>query len=141
MQRSLTIRECAAATGVTPDTLRYYEKIGLLTRVPRQRNGHRRFGEEELRWIIFLRKLHATGMPIRRMQQYARLLRRGDSTVAERRALLEAHREEVRARLRELSQNLEMIEKKIAIYAAAARGPELPVSEARKVAARAVNAR
>src|SRR4051794_37261500 len=47
VSRALSIRECAQATGVTSDTLRYYEKIGLLSRVPRERNGHRRFGEAE----------------------------------------------------------------------------------------------
>lgn len=116
MEKALTIRACAVATGVTPDTLRYYEKIGLLARVPRERNGHRRFGENEVRWITFLRRLHDTGMPIRHMQQYARLLRHGDATTAERRALLERHRQEVRARMRTLSENLRMIEKKIRHY-------------------------
>jgi DNA-binding transcriptional MerR regulator len=119
MEKSLTIQQCAVATGVSPDTLRYYEKIGLLARVPRQKNGHRRFGDEELRWIVFLRRLHATGMPIRRMQQYARLMRRGESTMAERRALLEAHREEVLERMAALSENLRMIEKKIRLLRSA----------------------
>jgi len=123
---TLTIRACAEATGVTPDTLRYYEKIGLLPRVPRERNGHRRFGDDEVRWITFLRRLHATGMPIRHMQQYARLLRRGDGTMAERRALLERHRREVRDRLMALEENLRMIEKKIAHYDSACAGVPAP---------------
>jgi DNA-binding transcriptional MerR regulator len=116
VEKALTIGACAVATGVTPDTLRYYEKIGLLARVPRERNGHRRFGDDEVRWITFLRRLRDTGMPIRHMQQYARLLRQGDSTVSDRRALLERHRHEVRARMRALSENLRMIEKKIRHY-------------------------
>jgi DNA-binding transcriptional MerR regulator len=125
VEKPLSIRACAAATGVTPDTLRYYEKIGLLSRVPRERNGHRRFGDDEVRWITFLRRLHDTGMPIRHMQQYARLLRQGDSTTTDRRALLERHRQEVRARMRQLSENLRMIEKKIRHYDAlgGAAGP------------------
>ena len=122
---SLTIRACAEATGVTPDTLRYYEKIGLLPRVPRERNGHRRFGDDEVRWITFLRRLHTTGMPIRHMQQYARLVRRGDGTMAERRALLERHRREVRQRMEALEENLRMIEKKIAHYDSACAGGPL----------------
>lgn len=126
MTSTLTIRACAEATGVTPDTLRYYEKIGLLPRVPRERNGHRRFGEAEVRWITFLRRLHATGMPIRHMQQYARLARRGDGTMDERRALLARHRDEVRERLQALGENLRMIEKKIALYETACAGPPVP---------------
>lgn len=117
MDKLLTIRECAAATGTTADTLRYYEKIGLLTRVPRERNGHRRFGDDEVRWITFLRRLHDTGMPIRHMLQYARLLRRGDGTIAERRALLKLHRDDIRERMATLSEHLRMIEKKIRLYA------------------------
>jgi DNA-binding transcriptional MerR regulator len=123
IDKPLTIAECAAATGTTPDTLRYYEKIGLLARVPRERNGHRRFGEAEVRFVTFLRRLHDTGMPIRHMQQYARLLRRGDPTIAERRALLLLHREDIRSRMATLAEHLRMIEKKIRIYAVA--GAEL----------------
>jgi DNA-binding transcriptional MerR regulator len=119
MEPSLTIRECAAATGTTPDTLRYYEKIGLLSGISRQRNGHRSFSAADVRWITFLRRLHDTGMPIRHMQQYARLARRGDSTVSERQALLETHRNELRQRMALLSEHLEMIERKIGMYASA----------------------
>ena len=118
LEKPLTIAECAAATGTTPDTLRYYEKIGLLARVPRERNGHRRFGEAEVRFVTFLRRLHDTGMPIRHMQQYARLLRRGDTTFAERRALLQLHRDDIRRRMSTLAEHLRMIEKKIRIYGA-----------------------
>jgi len=119
MELSLSIRECAAATNTTPDTLRYYEKIGLLSRISRQGNGHRRFNADDVRWITFLRRLHDTGMPIRHMRQYAKLVRRGDATMAERRALLETHRDELRRRVALMSEHLQMIEKKIRSYAGA----------------------
>jgi DNA-binding transcriptional MerR regulator len=134
VDKPLTIAECAAATGTTPDTLRYYEKIGLLARIPRERNGHRRFGEAEVRFVTFLRRLHDTGMPIRHMQQYARLLRRGDTTFAERRALLQLHRDDIRRRMATLSEHLRMIEKKIRSYRAA--GPELKAGKLGASAAR-----
>jgi DNA-binding transcriptional MerR regulator len=132
MSERLTIRECAAATGTSPDTLRYYEKIGLLTRIARARNGHRSFSADDVRWITFLRRLHATGMPIRHMLQYARLVRRGESTVSERRALLETHRNELRSRVAALSEHLTMIERKIRFYSSAEpsslnRAPGSPV--------------
>ncbi len=114
--RPLSIREVAAMTEVTVHTLRYYERIGLLAGVPRSESGHRRYREDDVRWVIFLRKMHATGMPIRGMQEYARLLRRGPSTARERRLLLEAHRAEVKAQIAGLQANLDMIEKKIAFY-------------------------
>jgi DNA-binding transcriptional MerR regulator len=137
VERALTIAECAAATGTTPDTLRYYEKIGLLARSPRERNGHRRFGDAEVRFVTFLRRLHDTGMPIRHMQQYARLLRRGDSTFAERRALLQLHRDDIRRRMATLEEHLRMIEKKIRIYGAPRAEPEPRKKPAANVAGRA----
>ncbi|HWL85853.1 MAG TPA: MerR family transcriptional regulator [Polyangiaceae bacterium] len=111
-----TIREVAQRTGVTEHTLRYYERIGLLAGVPRAASGHRRYGEDEVRWVVFLRKIHQTGMPIRRMLEYAQLLRRGDSTIRDRRLLLEDHRKEVEARMIELRANLELIDFKISLY-------------------------
>jgi len=123
MPERLTIRECAAATGTTPDTLRYYEKIGLISQVARQRNGHRSFSADDVRWISFLRRLHDTGMPIRHMLQYARLVRRGESTVGQRRALLETHRNELRNRVALLSEHLTMIERKIRSYSGSEPAP------------------
>jgi DNA-binding transcriptional MerR regulator len=113
---SLTIAEVAAATGTSAHTLRYYERIGLIQPVARAQSGHRRYGPDEVRWVEFLRKLHATGMPIRRMLAYAALVRRGDSTIAERRAVLEAHRNDVAAKLAEQQVHLAIIEKKVRLY-------------------------
>jgi DNA-binding transcriptional MerR regulator len=112
----MTIREVASATGVSAHTLRYYERIGLMLPVPRAASGHRRYGPAEIRWIEFLRKMHATGMPIQRMLEYARLVKRGDSSATPRRLLLEAHRREVVAKIDELKANLELIDKKIRMY-------------------------
>jgi DNA-binding transcriptional MerR regulator len=67
-------------------------------------------------WVVVCTKLRATGMPIRRIREYAELVRAGDGNEAERLALLEAHREEVRERLREVRRNLELIDYKIGLY-------------------------
>jgi DNA-binding transcriptional MerR regulator len=112
----LTIREAAAKTGITGHTLRYYERIGLVQPVARARSGHRRYGEGDLRWLELLKKLHATDMSIRKMLEYARLARRGDSTVAARRALLDAHRLDVEAKLEKLRSTHALIKKKLAAY-------------------------
>ncbi|MFT3772705.1 MAG: MerR family transcriptional regulator [Minicystis sp.] len=112
----LTIAEVAAATGTSAHTLRYYERIGLIRPVSRARSGHRRYGPDDVRWVEFLRKLQGTGMPIRRMLAYAALARRGDATITERRALLEAHRDDVAAKLAEQQVHLAGIEKKVQMY-------------------------
>jgi DNA-binding transcriptional MerR regulator len=118
----MTIREVAAKTGITTHTLRYYERIGLVQPVPRARSGHRRYGEAELRWIDLLKKLHATDMPIRKMLEYARLARRGEATIAARRALLDAHRLDVEAKLVHLKATLATITRKLASYDRALAG-------------------
>ena len=112
----LTIAEAAAEAGVSVHTLRYYERAGLLTPIERNGSGHRRFSPEDLEWIVVCTRLRATGMPIRRIRQYADLVRAGDGNEAERLALLEAHREEVRERLREVRRHLELIDCKIDLY-------------------------
>src|SRR4051794_23386341 len=94
---ALTIREVSAKTGMTTHTLRYYERIGLMMPVTRTHSGHRRYGTDDVRWIELLGRLHASGMPIRRMLEFARLMRRGD--VAGRRTLLDAHRLELEAKV------------------------------------------
>ena len=116
MADGLSIREVSTRTGITTHTLRYYERIGLVPSIPRARSGHRRYGESDLQWLDLLKRLHATDMPIRRMLEYARLARRGDSTVRERRELLEAHRLDVEARLTHLQATLDLIRKKLKLY-------------------------
>ncbi|WP_346774645.1 MerR family transcriptional regulator [Cellulomonas sp. IC4_254] len=116
--RTLTIAEAAAATGLTPYTLRYYERDGLLLdAVERASSGHRRYTERDLGWIHLLTRLRATGMPIREIREYADLVRQGEGTEPERMALLQAHRDAVRAQLAEVTEHLAAIEMKIDVYA------------------------
>jgi DNA-binding transcriptional MerR regulator len=112
----LPIGEAATASGVSAHTLRYYERAGLLPPIGRESNGHRLYSEADLAWIEVLTKLRRTGMPIRRMRQYAALAFEGDSTNAQRLALLEAHRDCVRKELAELKQNLAFVEYKVEMY-------------------------
>jgi DNA-binding transcriptional MerR regulator len=116
MTTALTISGAARASGVSAHTLRYYERAGLLDPVDRAASGHRRYAEEDLARIQFLTKLRSTGMPIRQIREYAELMRRGDDTHEARLALLEAHRDAVRAHLAETERNLELIDYKIGYY-------------------------
>ncbi|MCX6401724.1 MAG: MerR family transcriptional regulator [Propionibacteriales bacterium] len=113
----LTIAEAAATLGLTSDTLRYYEKDGLLLRpVPRSSSGHRRYDESDLRWIVLVTRLRATGMPIRDVRRYADLVRAGDGNELPRLELLQAHREQVLQQLAEVTSHLGAIDHKIGIY-------------------------
>jgi DNA-binding transcriptional MerR regulator len=113
----LTISDAAEAAGVTTHTLRYYERAGLmLERVGRTAATHRRYTGPEVNWVILLGRLRATGMPIRRMREYADLVRAGEGNERERLELLEAHRAEVLAQLEEVQRSLAAIEAKIDYY-------------------------
>ncbi|WP_244929740.1 MerR family transcriptional regulator [Nocardioides sp. W7] len=114
---SLSIAEAAERTGLTPDTLRYYERDGLLIRpVRRSASGHRQYDDDALRWIEMVNRLRATGMPIRDVRRYAELVRAGDGNEEERLALLQAHRQQVLAQLAEVQRHLGAIDMKIGIY-------------------------
>ena len=112
-----TIAEAAELTGLTPDTLRYYERDGLMLRaVGRSATGHRRYTDSDLRWIELLNCLRGTGMPIRDVRRYAELVRAGDGTEQARLDLLRAHRLQVLAQLAEVQEHLGAIDRKIGIY-------------------------
>jgi DNA-binding transcriptional MerR regulator len=113
----LSISDAADLTGLSAHTLRYYERAGLmLDRVNRAPSSHRRYTEEEIRWVTLLTKMRSTGMPIRRLREYADLVRAGEGNELERLELLEAHRAAVLAQLDAMRANLEAIEFKIALY-------------------------
>lgn len=112
----LTIEQVAQRSGLSAHTLRYYERVGLLAPIGRASSGHRRYAAHDLAWLEFLTRLRATGMPIRHMQRFADLRRRGDATLAERRALLEEHQRAVQAHIDDLQRNLEAITTKIMDY-------------------------
>lgn len=114
---SLTITEAAERTGLTAHTLRYYERDGLLLHaVDRAPSGHRRYTEDDLRWIDMVTCLRATGMPIRDVRRYAALVREGGGNETARLDLLLAHRELVERQLAEVSAHLRAIDRKVALY-------------------------
>jgi len=113
----LSIAQAAERCGLSPDTLRYYERDGLMLRaVGRSASGHRRYTEQDLRWIEMVTRLRATGMPIRDVRRYADLVRRGDGNEHDRLELLRAHRMQVLAQLAEVQEHLGAIDAKIGIY-------------------------
>ena len=131
MSESLTISDAAERAGLTSHTIRYYEGAGLLPRVGRATSGHRRFSEGDVAWAIFISRLRATGMPIRRIKEYVDLFKEGPSTEGARLALLEDHRDTVLERMDEISRNLALIELKIDMYKKSSQiMPALPVSTA-----------
>ncbi|HTN61773.1 MAG TPA: MerR family transcriptional regulator [Devosia sp.] len=113
----MKIGELAKRSGLSAHTIRYYERIGLLPYADRNQSGQRDYDASILIWMEFLDRLRATGMPIRNMLHYAALRERGVGTGAERRTLLEQHRERVRAHVAEMQACLLVLDTKIAGYA------------------------
>ncbi|THF88507.1 MerR family transcriptional regulator [Deinococcus sp. KSM4-11] len=110
-----SIREAAAFLGVSPHTLRYYDRDGLLT-VPRDPTGERRYGAQELGFLKFLIYLRGTGMGMAGLREYAALAREGEGTVEARRQLLIRHEAQVAAQLNDMHRALDAIREKIARY-------------------------
>jgi DNA-binding transcriptional MerR regulator len=108
--------QVAEQTGFSLDTLRYYERIGLLDGIERNSGGQRVFTEGDVAWLRILRCLRDTGMPIQRMVRYAELARGGDETVGERLDVLREHDREIDEKIAHLLGEQEHIRGKIAYY-------------------------
>lgn len=116
MAEHLTIGKMAQQCGLTSHTLRYYERIGLIQSVARGADGHHRYSVQDIAWVSFITRLKATGMPISRMLEFAAFRRDGDHTVSARRAMLEAHMDNVRSHIRELESCLAALQDKVSDY-------------------------
>ncbi len=124
-----SIGEVAVRTGVSADTLRYYERAGLMPEVERNDGGRRVYSEDDCGWIVFIRRLRATAMPIGEIARYAALVRDDVATPAERRAVLEVHRDRVRDAIGELTDALAILDRKIDHYDGAERGTDVGCSD------------
>lgn len=112
----MKISEVAERSGLSIDTLRFYEKIGLIEPPPRDDAGRRDYPQEVLGWLRFLHQLNATGMKQADRIRYARLRAQGPATYGIRREMLEAHRAEIARRLAELEDTLALMDRKVALY-------------------------
>ena len=112
MTMTRTIQRAAAETGLTADTLRYYERIGILPGIGRSESGHRRFTDDDMGWIKLVQCLRATGMPLEDLHRYAELVQEGEDTAGERLALLEAHKARIQSEMGELAIALDLVERK-----------------------------
>ncbi|AEV83366.1 MerR family transcriptional regulator [Actinoplanes sp. SE50] len=114
----LSIGEIARRTGLTIDTLRFYERAGLLTRpVERDAAGRRVYHQEDEGWLEICTNLRSTGMPLSEIKRFADLVRAGAGNEGERLALLQEHRERVDEQIRRLQKFREVIDYKVAVYA------------------------
>ncbi|MEW2352822.1 MerR family transcriptional regulator [Spirillospora sp. NPDC029432] len=128
--------ETAEKSGFSIDTLRYYEKIGLLARIARDASGRRVFSDDDLAWLGMLRCLRETGMPIAEMLRYSELVRGGEATLRERIELLQEHDRRVEDQIARLRSQQGQIKWKIDLYRGRAGTGAGAVAGARVSAAR-----
>ena len=112
----MTIAEVSRKYGISADTLRYYERIGLIPPVPRTRGGLRDYGEESCGWIQLMKCMRAAGVQIEALIEYVDLFQQGDATLDARKALLVEQRDQLVSRMAEMQASLDLLNQKIDRY-------------------------
>ncbi|WP_336765317.1 MerR family transcriptional regulator [Paenibacillus sp. USHLN196] len=120
-----SIREAANLTGLTEDTIRYYEKVGLLPYAERKANGHRQYSKDHILGIIFLTRLKATGMTIEQMKHYRELSEQGPETLSTRYSILEEHQRKIQQEISRLHETSDIITYKLQHYREISEHPNL----------------
>jgi DNA-binding transcriptional MerR regulator len=112
----MTIAEVSEKYDISQDTLRYYERIGLIPRVNRNKSGIRDYTEDDCRWVEFIKCMRSAGLPIEVLIEYVGLFQQGDETIEARKEIFIEQRKQLIARMEDMKKTLERLEYKIAIY-------------------------
>ena len=112
----MKIAEVSEKYGLTADTLRYYERIGLIPTVTRTDSGIREYGETDIKRVEFIKCMRNAGLPIEALIEYMSLLQQGDQTTEARKELLREQREQLAARITEMQKTLDLLDHKIEVY-------------------------
>ncbi len=112
----MTIAEVSEKYDLSADTLRYYERVGLIPRVNRSQSGTRDYTEEDCGWVEFIKCMRGAGLPIEVLIEYVGLVKQGDTTIETRRELLVEQRRQLVARMEEMQKTLERLDHKIRFY-------------------------
>lgn len=112
----MTIKQVSEKYGVSQDTLRYYEKAGLVPEVTRTASGIRDYQETDLSWLELALCMRNAGLPVNVIVEYRRLYQQGDSTIPQRLKLLTDQREELLAMQEQIASTLERLNYKISVY-------------------------
>lgn len=111
-----TINEVAKICDLSPYTLRFYDKEGLLPFISRNKSGNREFSETDLDLVKLICCLKNTGMPIKEIKCYIDLCMEGPETVEQRKKMMEIHRQDILRQIGALKKNLTIVDLKIAFY-------------------------
>lgn len=112
----MTIKEVSEKYGISSDTLRYYERVGMIPPVERTEGGIRNYGEDDIKWVELVLCMRSAGLPIEAIIEYVRLSRLGDSTFKARLELLSEQREALISQKEKIDEMLSRLNYKISKY-------------------------
>ena len=112
----MTIKEVSEQLEITQDTLRYYEKVGMIPPVTRTEGGIRDYQEDDIAWVKLATCMRSAGLPVKVMIDYLSLYKQGNSTIQERCTLLKEQREKLLEQKKQIEETLEKLNYKIAKY-------------------------
>ena len=112
----MTIQEVSRRYGLSADTLRYYERVGLIPPVPRTRGGARDYDGPSLGWVELIKCMRSAGVGIEALCEYCRLFQQGEETVEARKALLVEQRRQLLERMEDMQRSLDRLNEKIENY-------------------------
>lgn len=112
----MTIKEVSEKYDITQDTIRYYEKIGLLPPVPRTKSGIRNFDEQSCKWLEFIKCMRSSGMPIESLIKYMNLFKKGKETIIARKNLLLEQKKILEEKQKDIKSTIKRLDYKIHLY-------------------------
>jgi DNA-binding transcriptional MerR regulator len=132
----MKIAEVSEQYGLSVDTLRYYERVGLIPPVQRNAGGIRDYNELDLRRVDFIKCMRSAGLPIEVLIDYVELVQRGDETIDARKEILKEQRELLMTRMQEMQKTLDILDHKIEVYENAVLKKEKRIVKPEKMGAK-----
>jgi len=112
----MKIKEVSERYAISADTLRYYERIGLILPVNRNKSGIRDYNEIDVKRVEFIKCMRSAGLPIEVLTTYVGLVQQGDQTIEARKEILKEQREQLVAKMQEMQKTLDLLDYKIEVY-------------------------
>ena len=131
----MKIAEVSEKYGLSVDTLRYYERVGLIPTVNRNDSGIRDYNELDLRRVDFIKCMRIAGLPVEVLIEYVALVQQGDRTIEARKEILIEQRKLLVDRMNEMQKTLDILEHKIEVYEKAVLKKEKQIVQAEEVMA------
>lgn len=121
----MTIKEVSLKFDISQDTLRYYERVGMIPRVNRTKSGIRDYNEIDMGWVELVKCMRSAGMSVESLVEYVKLYQEGDDTIKARLELLKNQREKLIEKKEKIDASLDKLEYKIGVYSGALDGGKL----------------